>query len=746
MRRLLISLVFALPALAQDVEEPTRRQMAAKAFTHPVLVKGGSVHPGWLPDGGFWYARSVDGVREVIEASPEGHKPFFKVAQLRAALEVAYGKPLEDKGVPFSSFELAGGKAQFRFEGKQWSLDLGTYTVTELEREPASARKHHRAARLRDGFAAGSPAVMESASPDGSWFLGDDEENLFLRAAGSEEREPLTRDGDEDHPWTCQGAQWTSDGERIVVLRRNHVDVGRLPVVDWVSEPFGQVEFHPYTKAGGVMSRTELHVLDRESGEVLQLAGTGEDDCYVDPLGFDDDEEELWWLRMDRRYRELKVQASNLATGVTRTVLTETSETFIGALHYQVDKANYLTRLGEDRFLWISERDGWRHLYNYDGEGQLLGQLTRGDWEVERVVDVHPDAGWVYFLGHAEPNPYETHLYRVKLDGSGFARLSEGAGEHAPRFAPDHTSFVDVWSSPTSPPRSEYRLADGTLLSVLEEADVGALPGAGWRAPRPFVTKAADGATDLHGLLYVPYDFDPRRRYPVIDYIYNGPFTKWVPRTFLDGRSLQAQALAQLGFVVLIVDGRGTIGRGKAFQDVVYRNWGRNEIPDHAATLKQLARGRPWMDTTRVGMTGGSWGGYMTLRAILSHPDVYHVAVAIAAVADLYDHASVPIEGYMGLPEDDPQGYEYASCLRLADQLEGKLLIIHGTADVNATWSASMKMAHALVQAGKLHDFCVLPNADHWAMGKHGSYLQQLQQEYFIEHLRAEEDRWVSEH
>ena len=247
--------------------------------------------------------------------------------------------------------------------------------------------------------------------------------------------------------------------------------------------------------------------------------------------------------------------------------------------------------------------------------------------------------------------------------------------------------------------------------------------------------------TELHGFLYVPFDFDPGRRYPVIDYIYNGPFTKWVPRTFLDPRGAQSQALAQLGFVVMIVDGRGTIGRGKAFQDVVHRRWGQHEIPDHAAALREVAATRPWMDTSRVGIHGGSWGGYMTLRAMLTHPDVYHVGVAVAFVADLIDHASLPIEGYMGLPEDNPEGFATASNLALADRLEGKLLLIHGTSDVNATFSACMKMVSALVQAGKRHDLVVLPAADHWMQrgpGGEGAYLDRARREYFVEHLEPE--------
>jgi dipeptidyl aminopeptidase/acylaminoacyl peptidase len=258
----------------------------------------------------------------------------------------------------------------------------------------------------------------------------------------------------------------------------------------------------------------------------------------------------------------------------------------------------------------------------------------------------------------------------------------------------------------------------------------------GWRDPEEFTAKAADGVTDLHGVLYKPFDFDPAKRYPVVEFIYGGPQRTNVGRTF-GFTAGGGVALAQLGFITFVVDGRGTAERGKAFQDVAYRNFGRNEIPDHVAVLKQLGAARPYMDLSRVGIMGGSWGGYMTIRALLLAPETYHVGVSTAPVGDLYDHHAGAIEGYMGLVESNREGYDYASSLRLADRLRGHLMLMHGTSDVNATFSATMKLADAFTRAGKQYDLRVFSELNHSVTGIF-DYWQETTRRYFVAHLRPE--------
>jgi dipeptidyl aminopeptidase/acylaminoacyl peptidase len=251
------------------------------------------------------------------------------------------------------------------------------------------------------------------------------------------------------------------------------------------------------------------------------------------------------------------------------------------------------------------------------------------------------------------------------------------------------------------------------------------------------VVKAADGTIALHGVLYKPFDFDPEKTYPVAEFIYAGPFTLLHQRryTVVPWRGGYAEALAHLGFITFVVDGRGTPERGKAFQDVVHSNFGRHEISDHAAALRQLAAERPYMDLDRVGIFGGSWGGYFTVRALLLEPELYKVGVASSPVYDLYDHGATGLEGYMPLLEEAPEAYAYASSLRLVDRLQGHLLMIHGTSDINSTLSTTMKMVHALMEAGKPYDLILLPGQPHRPFGKAADYRMEAHARYFVRHL-----------
>jgi dipeptidyl aminopeptidase/acylaminoacyl peptidase len=302
----------------------------------------------------------------------------------------------------------------------------------------------------------------------------------------------------------------------------------------------------------------------------------------------------------------------------------------------------------------------------------------------------------------------------VSLEGREFKRLTEGTGSHSVRISPSKDYFLDTHSTVSRPPVTELRKADGTLVDTVCRADTRELDKIGWTPPEEFTVKADDGKTDLYGVLYNPYDFNPQKKYPAIDFIYGGPAHAQVPRSFVEGA--WPRALAQAGFCVFVVDNRGTPGRSKAFHDAAFRNFGRFEIADHVAALKQLAATRPYIDTTRVGIYGGSWGGYFTLRAMLTAPEVYRAGVSFFPVADLFDHIPVA-ERTMGLPTDNPQGYEQASNLRLAEKLQGELLLIGGTSDINAPMTAVMKMADALIKAGKQFRMLVIPEQNHGPLG-----------------------------
>ena len=513
----------------------------------------------------------------------------------------------------------------------------------------------------------------------------------------------------------------------------------RYAIVDYLS-PRQEVRWSLSSSDSGY--RAELFMVDMVTKQRVRV-DTGGEELFVQ--GWRPDGSELLFLRLGGWTRKLDLMAANPSTGSTRIILTESRTTY--ALWMQWERL--FTPLEDGAgFIWRSERDGWNHLYVYDLDGNLIRRLTEGRFPVLQVVAVDEKAGWVYFTAHGDPQrPYDIHLYRVDLEGNRQARLTEANGQHAIQFTPSKEFFLDTHSNVDRPPAVELKRADGTLLQTVSRANIDALiTELRWSPPEEFVVKAADGETDLYGVLYKPYDFDPNKKYPVIDEIYGGPQVVNAPHRFSSRRAFRPQAQAQLGFIVFMMDARGTPERGREFQEVVYGNLGRNEIPDHVAALKQLAETRPYMDLSRVGIHGNSFGGYFAIRAMLLAPNVYHVGVARAAGTwDNPEDDPFGTDSYRDLLTGSKEALDYASNLNLAANLKGKLLIIHGTSDADVPFSNAMKMADALIRAGKYFDLIVLPGAGHrYNLGTslsdvtHRTYAFEAIRRYFQEHLKPE--------
>lgn len=739
---LLAALAASLPA--DEIAHSDREEIYRRYREFPSLVVGGSVTAHWMADGSsFWYAEGAPAETVIYRVDPDENErtELFDTARLRTALARVLRHEPPYRGLPFDTFTLIEeeAKARFTVEGQDFVVDLDSYEI-EKARRPSEAEKLRSTPQfVRKGFTDGSSDVMEHPSPDGRFFLTERGDDLWLRSSADGRGEPLTDDGESDFAWSLGNSAWAPSGTRLAAWKTDTRGIPKLPLIHWLKVT-EEVEWtRPYIKTGGRMGRSECYIVDVASKGRVRVEGIEPEHHYY-AHGFRRDGSELVVFRVDRAFKRLDVLAADAGTGESRVVLTETQPTFIEGLRFLLVWRDLMTPLEDgERFLWLSERDGFRHVYLYDYDGRLIRQLTEGEYPVLRVAAVDEDEGWVYFEANGDRgHPYDTHLYRVRLESPGAPeRLTEARGEHEVQISPSKAYFVDTHSTVERPPRAELRTAAGELVRVLSEAEVeGLREELRWSPPETFVVKADDGETDLHGVLYKPWDFDPENRYPVLDSIYNGPFVTWAPQSFVDGRGMAAQAMAQLGYVVMIVDGRGTPERGKAFQDVVYRNFGRHEIPDHAAALKQVATARPYMDLGRVGIYGGSWGGYMTIRALLLAPDVYHVGVATNSVSDLEDHAAISIEGYMGLLHENPEGYAYASSLKMADRLAGKLYLIHGTSDVNAPFSATMRMAEALIRANKPFDLLAMPGQSHWFTGAAAEYADEARRRYFEEHLK----------
>ncbi|MCK5704498.1 MAG: S9 family peptidase, partial [Cyclobacteriaceae bacterium] len=466
-----------------------------------------------------------------------------------------------------------------------------------------------------------------------------------------------------------------------------------------------------------------------------------EKEQYIHIVGWCRNGSELLFLRLNRAFNKLDLMAADPLTGSSRIVLTDTQKTFIMGEQFSYKWPQICTLLEDgQRFLWMSEKNGWNHLYLYHINGNLLNRLNKGSYRVDQVITIDEAKGCVYFLAHPDQKrPYDTHLCKVNLNGEGFKQLTDATGYHWTQFAPSKEYFLDYHSNVDRPRKIDLRRADGTLLRTLAETDIMGLKELNWLPPEEFTVKAADGVTDLHGIIFKPFDFDPDKKYPIIENIYAGPQEAVVPHHFLgsswwsDRNAVGAQALAQLGFIVYIVDGRGTVGRSKKFHDVVYGNFGTHEIPEHVGVLRQLGQNYPYMDLERVGLFGFSWGGYFTLRGMLLAPDVYHVGVAVSGLAEPVGNL---VEPYLGLLPDNREEYKESSCLPLAGNLKGKLLLMVGTSD--PLYSQNMKMVEALIQAGVPYDLNLFPGQGHDFVDHSRTYRNYLWitlGRYFQEHL-----------
>jgi dipeptidyl aminopeptidase/acylaminoacyl peptidase len=584
------------------------------------------------------------------------------------------------------------------------------------------------------------------ASPDGRRIATVNNRQLWLSSKGGPARQ-LTNDGEEWFEWSLDewpppAAFWSPDSTRLVVRRFDLRGQPRIPIVHY-DEPREAVTWHSWIGEREPPLELVLFVAESRERRTVDLP---EDVEEVYLLTWHPNGRSFYFLAAGELARRVDLYEAAAESGKTRLLVTERARE--GYLWDHLEQASLFTPLPErEQFVWKSLRDGWSQLYLYGLDGTEIRRLTKGQFRVERVVVADEPGGWLYFVARADPERiYDTHLYRVDFEGRRLERLTDAPGQHEEwflgrwaflhriSFSPSKRFFLDSHSSPQRPPRVDLRRADGTLIRTIAEADVGGLEPLRWSPPEEFTVLAADGETTLHGILYKPFDFEPSRKYPVINYVYGSMASlTTVPRTFVPNPFGQtAQALAQLGFVTFMVDARGTGGRNKKFRDAVYGDIGRLEIADQVAALEQLAASRPYLDLGRVGITGGSYGGYLAVRGMLAAPGVYSVGVARAPISTLTDHHNI---GLAGQRPPVPEGYTANSNIPLADNLEGKLLIIHGTADAAVPIGQTMRLVQALIEAGKPIDLLIMPDETHGSSGIWQGYGQEALERYFCEHL-----------
>ncbi|MBU6400717.1 MAG: prolyl oligopeptidase family serine peptidase [Verrucomicrobia bacterium] len=643
----------------------------------------------------------------------------------------------------YGALRAGAERSQHTFAGHVWLATdpagriLGVFEAGD---EPGTAVIDERPPNDPSGVRQGRPRrAAGSDSPDGHWQAFFKEHNLQMRDLETGEEFSLSSDGTADDEYGGR-VYWAPDSKQVVAVRTRKGEDRRVYYVESSPKDQLQPKLHSYfyLKPGDRIPSPKPQLFDVVARKHLALS----DALFPNPWSvteahWEPDSRRFLFLYNQRGHQVLRLIAVDAATGATRALIDEHSPTFID----YADKyfLRYLDATHE--VIWMSERDGWNHLYLYDTEtGRVKNQITHGAWVVRGVDTVDADKRQIGFqAGGIVPNqdPYYVHYCRVNFDGTGLTVLTASDGTHTVEFSPDRRFLIDTWSRVDSPPVTELRRADdGQWVCELERADWAALLKTGWKVPERFVAKGRDGTTDIFGVIFRPTNFDPAKKYPVIEDIYAGPQDSFVPKAF---RAFYApQALAELGFVVVQIDGMGTSNRSKKFHDVCWKNLGDAGFPDRILWIQAAAARYPYLDLKRVGIYGGSAGGQSALRALLAHADFYKVAVADCGCHDNRMDKIWWNELWMGWPV----GPEYAqqSNVTQAHNLQGKLLLMVGEMDENVDPASTMQVVNALIQADKDFEMLVIPGTGHGSAET--PYGRRRRQDFFVRNLLGVEPRW----
>ncbi len=722
------------------------------------LVYGDAVVPGWMAGGNrFWYRNQTPEGAEfvVVDAARGSRGLLFDRDRLAAAMSLAADTSFVGHKLPFRTFEFGDGSnegvIEFEANKKGFSCDIRAYTCMVGDTFPDD-----------DGFV---------TSPDGTLEAFIHEHDLWVRTVESGDSTRLTTDGEELWEYGIQAArpgqiiagtvqrpvlQWSTDSRRIAVQRMDERNVGTFPLYSSTHVRPKAYEYPYPIPSDSVIPRFDVHVVGVEDGSnvrvqlepqpYLTFTAAGMRDSTWVTVKWKEGGERLYLTHATRGAKSISLYEADLATGEATPIVGDTLATHVELnLDIVGGNPNWDVVNGGQDVLWFSERDGWAHLYRFGPDGALKNRVTSGPWTFGEIlhVDETSDRIWFTARGREEDRlPMFRQLYAVNLDGTGLTLLAGDDGDHTVSPTPDGRWFVDAYSRPDVPPVSVLRDRSGRVVMELETADVSALEEMGWSPPRVFEYKARDGVTSVWGLMYTPSDFDSARAYPVVEYIYPGPFIGSVG-TWNFGGSAQGlgrrgdqDALAELGFVVLQMDHLGTSLRSKAMLDHYWGNMGDNGIPDHVAALRQLGARHDFLDLDRVGIYGHSGGGFASTDAILRYPDIYKVAVSTAGNHDNRTYHAAYAEKYQGLfTQDTVKGthsYQNQVNASLAENLQGKLFLMTGDMDDNVHPAMTIQVADALIKANKSFDFLILPNRAH---GLNEPYVVRRRWDYFVEHL-----------
>ncbi len=720
--------LLSAPADAQPGAYKGKQLTVERIYSPPSLEGALAEGLEWSPDGNLlsYFAETKDGTELWAIDATTGERRRLVSAEKLASLLAPEAPPTQRTGLgrvtPQRYFWSPPGDALlFPWEKKLVWFALNTQTARTLE-------------------SAGQPIADPKISPNGRWVSFLRGWDLWVVNVASGEEKQLTRGGREElrngqldwvYPEELDlhtAHWWSPDSTRIAFLQMDERPVTRYPLVDLLSYT-GEIDWMRYPKTGGANPIVRVGVVSLAGGEPRWI-DAGRNEHYIARVAWLPGGKRLAIERLDRPQKRLDLLLADPDSGQAKVVLAEEDK-------YWMNLSDGLYWFSDgQRFLWSSERAGYRHLYLCDLDGKLPRQLTRGDWEVSSLAGVDEKQGLVYFVS-TNKSVLERQLYRVSLAGGEPALITSEAGTHKVTMAPGSHAYFDEHSTVLTPPRQDLYRADGTRLAVI---DADSLPELAeyQLSPAEFLTVPADDGTPLNAMLIKPPDFDPSRRYPVLLYVYGGPGVQLVRNEWGGKYFLWQELMAQKGFISFALDNRGSLGRGHAFETPLYHHFGSVELVDQLASVRYL-RSLPYVDGSRIGIWGGSYGGHMTLHAMLRAPNIFKAGFARAPVTDWRQYDTIYTERYMGTPKENPEGYQLSSPVTYAAELRGKLLIAHGTGDDNVHLSNSIEFVEQLIRAGRYAEIMIVPGRGH-SISDPQARIEMFRRatEFFLHSLEAE--------
>ena len=735
---LFCSMLLPRPTLAQGTIADYQRAAAVREKLQGLAVNMPE-KANWIEGTSrFWYRKSVKGGNQfvLVDVADLLKRPAFDHEKLAASLAAGSAEKYSGVTLPFSFITFVDNEKSLEFAAgdSKWRCDLTEYNCKKIG--PAGPRD------LRSGRGSSPPLRgsqeddQPKASPDGKWEAFVKNYNVHVRAKGSKDTVPLSFDGSEGNYYTPASIRWSPDSTRLAVYRERPGYHRKIQYIESSPEDQLQPKYstREYVKPGDALDIRQPVLFQIETRKQLLVENTLFPNPYeLSPLTWRKDSRAVTFEYNQRGHQVYRVIEVDARTAKARAVISEEPQTFFcySGKWFRHDVSD-----GKE-VIWMSERDGWNHLYLYDGvTGAVKNQITRGNWVVRGVEKVDEQARQMWLRGSGMvpgKDPYFVHYYRINFDGTGLTALTEADGNHSVAFSQDMKYYIDTWSRVDVPPVCQLRRAsDKKVLAELERGDIRELLQIGWRPPEVFTALGRDGKTGIWGIIIRPTNFDPSRKYPVIENIYAGPQDSFVPKSFSINSGMQS--MAELGFIVVQIDGMGTSNRSKAFHDVAWKNLADAGFPDRILWHKAVAEKYPYYDISRAGIYGHSAGGQNALAALLFHPEFY---AAAASSCGCHDNRMDKIwwnEQWMGWP----LGPEYAACSNVdnASKLQGKLLLSVGEMDTNVDPASTMQVVNALIKANKTFELLVLPGQGHSAGGDYG---ERKRFDFFVHHLLSVE-------